>query len=448
MNKNSLDFMNFSHPIDLSKSVGSSPRAVTSRSPRNDPRAFSARSNAFAKSARTVTLNSSLYLSSTVRMQPVLAAWEELSYAIHDYSKRCFLDETRPELLTQFCRAEHHFNDFNRMAKTVFNNLRPSRNLMPMQILPSAALLKTGMKVLDEWKQFVDLFYKVATGDVYNQFELMSQKYKALSKTMYGLGLRFVDPQPTVAISAVRKVKAYIDFIRKTADQQARAARMCSSDKFNSERFQQRLIDLNSWVRNLFENIIPKSSMSINGFASLHRELLVACNELQLIFEGICNFQSFGGQTKKFIDDVNVELDKYFQSLNLPLSVAQVFNPDAPTNPETAQNLEQTDKIHNQITEIQEALNTEAPSSPESNQPPEQIDNVQNQVEENETAFNPEPNQPPEQTDNVQNQTVENENAFNPETPNDPEPNQPPEQNDEAQDQAVDNGEAPTPEPQ
>lgn len=337
--KDPLDFMNFTHPIRPRQSATMSRRedklASTQRSP--NIKSLSARSN------RT-------YMTSTARMQPTLDCWSDLSESVHDFSRRCFLDETDPEFLNQFARVDHQFNDFSRHARTLFNNLRPSKD---PSIHPSAALFKVGNQMIKEWKLFITLFCSIASGGVQNQFNLMSSRYALLSQNLYALGLHFAEPKPTLAISAVHKVKAYIDYIRKTAEHQSKAALIFNSEDFNAEAFSQRLVDLNSWVYNLFQNILPPSAMGINGLLSTKRKMLLACNELQNIFDGIVNFNAIGSDTRNHIESMNHEFDKMFASLNLPMRMSKQNMDEEVKND---QNIQKVDKIHTQLVEMEQMV--------------------------------------------------------------------------------------------
>lgn len=337
--KDPLDFMNFTHPIRARQS------ATMSR--RNERLASTARSrNLKCLSARSNTT----YLTSTARMQPTLDCWSDLSESVHDFSRRCFIDETDPEFLNQFARVDHQFNDFSRHARTIFNNLRPSKDLT---IHPSAALIKVGNLMIKEWKQFITLFISIASGGVQNQFNLMSSRYSLLSKSLYELGLHFAEPQPTLAIGAVHKVKAYIDYIRKTAEHQSKVSLTYNSEDFDADSFSQKLVDLNSWVYNLFQNVLPPSAMGINGLLSTKRNLLLACNELQNLFDGIVNFNAIGNDTKNHIELMNQEFDKIFTTLNLPMRVSnQDFKEDVKNN----ENIEKVDKIHTHLIEMEQLV--------------------------------------------------------------------------------------------
>lgn len=337
--KDPLDFMNFTHPIRARQSATMSrrnERMATSQRSRN-MKSLSARSNA-------------TYLTSTVRMQPTVDCWSDLSDSVHNFSRRCFIDETEPEFLNQFARADHQFKDFSRHARTLFNNLRPTKDLT---IHPSAALLKVGNVMLKEWKQFIVLFMSIKNGGVQNQFNLMSSRYQLLSQNLYELGLHFSEPQPTLAIGAVHRVKSYIDYIRKTAEHQSKVSLTYNSEEFDADSFSQKLVDLNSWVYNLFQNVLPPSAMGINGLLSTKRNLLLACNELQNLFDGIVNFNAIGNDTKNHIDLMNQEFDKMFTSLNLPMRISSQKVDDDNKNDE---NIQKVDKIHTQLVEMEQLV--------------------------------------------------------------------------------------------
>lgn len=283
-------------------------------------------------------------------MQPTLDCWADLSESVHDFSRRCFIDETEPEFLNQFARVDHQFNDFSRHARTIFNNLRPSKDLT---IHPSAALLKVGNLMIKEWKLFITLFCSITSGGVQNQFNLMSSRYSLLSKNLYELGLHFAEPQPTLAIGAVHKVKAYIDYIRKTAEHQSKVSLTYNSEDFDTESFSHKLVDLNNWVYNLFQNVLPPSAMGINGLLSTKRNLLLACNELRNLFDGIVNFNSIGNDTKNHIESMILEFDKIFATLNLPMRISDQNVNEEVKNDE---NIQKVDKIHSQLVEMEQMV--------------------------------------------------------------------------------------------
>lgn len=336
----SQDFMNFTHPLPIRQSPTTSRRTQRISSSRR------------TQSPKAMTARSTTYMTSTARMQPYLDGWDSLSKSIHNFSNKCFINETNTEFLTQFARAEHQFNDFNRHAKTIFNNLRPSKELV---IRPSSAILKVANLIVKEYQQFIVLFCSIASGGVQNQFELMNKKYSQLSQHAYQIGLRFSEPDPLFAISAVKKVKAYIDFIKKTADQQSRSCLLYNSDRFNEELFTQRLNELYNSVINLFETVMPKSSLGINGFHSTKRDVLLLNEQIKNLFDGILNFNSIAGESKIPIEMMNKQFDKMFEVLNIPIRLTNADD----INQETKENLQKVDDIQANINEIKEIINNE-----------------------------------------------------------------------------------------
>ena len=256
------------------------------------------------------------YMSSTARLAPAKASWEELSQAIHDFSRVCFLDETTPDLLNDFTRLERCYQNFQRQARTIFNNTRPSRS--NVSIRPTSAIDKTCVEMIKLFNAFMATFQQCHVDGLGPLYRLMGDRFIFLAQMLQAFSVIYSEPQPLVAIGAVRKVQAVIDDLRVKSEQLAATVHLYDEASFDTEMFTEYLNWLNEGVRYLFSNVIPKNSVNIGSIVGNKRELFIACDELLRMFDGVQQFYSIWGSVNVLIAGVTETFNALFSMLNLP----------------------------------------------------------------------------------------------------------------------------------
>ena len=256
------------------------------------------------------------YLSSTARLAPSKSSWEELSQALHNFSRVCFLDETTPDLLNDFTRLERLYQNFQRQARTIFNNTRPSRS--NVAIRPTSAIDKTCIDMLKLFNSFYYTFRQCRVDGLGPLYRLMGDHFVFLAQMLQSFSMAYSDPQPLVAIGAVRKVQAVIEDLRVKSEQLASTVHLYDEATFDTEMFTMYLNWLNDGVRYLFSNVIPKNSVNIGSIVSNKRDLFVACDELLRMFDGVQQFDGAWNSVHATISGVKETFNDLFAMLNLP----------------------------------------------------------------------------------------------------------------------------------
>jgi hypothetical protein len=256
------------------------------------------------------------YQSSNTRLAPVRTAWDGLSSVLHEYSRACFIDETAPDLLNCFQRVEKQYETFLGQAKTIFNNARPSKNAVGIR--PTSAIEKICLDLIAEWAQFFQTFdtvKRVGSGPIYR---LMAAKFSFLSQMLQTFSNIFSEPQPLVAIGAVRKVRLEIDRLRLRSNELKNAVTYYAYAVFDPNAFEKQLRCLNDGIRHLFSRVIPRASMGIGSIVSTKRELFVVCDDLLSLFSGVQSFGERSSEVFGAIEDMNDAFNELFETLGLP----------------------------------------------------------------------------------------------------------------------------------
>jgi len=303
---------------------------------------------------------SETYVSSTVRLRPSTSAWSDLAGKVRDFSHICFIDELFPDLLTEFIRVERLFDDFTRRAKVVFNNARPTSKTAESR--SPVSIEKASEALTAQWHDFITSFLNVLTHNVTPLYSFLTDRLNYLAQMLQGLENLYKEPQPLLAIAPIRKVGNFINSLKLEVVQLTALASDPCAPAFDLAAFADRLRKLDTRVRSMFPDMIPNNSSNIGGMVGTKRELLLACDKVLAITEGIECFDKRSGEAT----DAILAMDEAFGGLFRALQVPP--RPEPADQPATAQPpddsvfqtasaaLENCERIKARISQLEHAL--------------------------------------------------------------------------------------------
>jgi hypothetical protein len=257
-------------------------------------------------------------------------------------------------MLIGFIRTERLYDDFTRRARVFFNNTRPTTT--PTEPRAPVSIEKSSEALLGEWRNFVASFLGVLGRNIVPLFAFLSDRLSYLAQMLQALENLYKEPQPLMAIRPIRRVKNMIDALKIEAIQLGQAISAYAQPGFDIDDVARRLGRLDHGIRALFPDIIPKNSLIIGGTVGTKRELLIACDNVIEVTDGIKCFDKQSGEVTDAILAMDEAFNGLFAVLGIPIPKKGTSPSDVSDTTPKTQPIQNCDRMQQRIAQMQTAI--------------------------------------------------------------------------------------------
>lgn len=258
------------------------------------------------------------------RVGSMKAAWDDVTVALKEFTRVCFLDEVSQELLGDFGRAEQAYRGAASRIAALFNSARPWKAVTIIR--PTRTMEMSCDTFVQEWDIFQDDFTYVWSMKGQPIYGIIYVKLVTMGNLLGSLSMMIAQPHPLVSVGVVRKLKESIDGLRARTMELAFSANGRNQAPVNNAEFLKGLNTLNSGVRRLFANGIPKGLAG--SVAVAERESFIAIDEMYRMYVGVQQFEGYASNLRSASDVFVAVANELFDTLGFPVKASVCTMPE------------------------------------------------------------------------------------------------------------------------
>ena len=252
---------------------------------------------------------------------PLKKNFAEFKEKMHEYSVKCFLCETMPQMSNQMTLVSKSFENFIEVANQFYQGV----NLSPRgrTNLHTSALQKAARPLVENWMDFIHIMNDVFKRGMEQFYTLIPKYYKNLQRDL-DITIASFDEysyKTDVPAGSIRKLKMEVSKLKVMGQRLCKQCNESKRKEMESGAYlekAQRFIDR---IYKFFNVSVPKQTITSGSVFKVRTKVYTSCGELADVITGAQNFAPLSQGVKESIINFNDGLEDLLNKMEFPFCI-------------------------------------------------------------------------------------------------------------------------------
>ena len=253
---------------------------------------------------------------------PLKKEFTEFKDKIHDYSIKCYLSETMPQMVNQLTLVTKSFENFIEMANTFYQGVDISPR--GRTSLSTSALQKGAKALVENWMDFIEIMNSVFHTGI-SQFYSLIPKYFNLLQLDLDETLRSFDSygyKTDVPAGAIRKLKLEVQKLKVRGNNLCEKCNPSKRADMESGAYQAKAEKFIKQIYKFFNVSVPKQTITSGLVFKVRTKVYQSCGELDKVISGAKVFGPMSEEVKECIINFNDKLENILNIMEFPFTLS------------------------------------------------------------------------------------------------------------------------------
>ena len=249
---------------------------------------------------------------------PLKKNFSDFRNKMHEYSVKCFLCETMPQMSNQMTLVSKSFEHFIEVANQFYQGV----NLSPRgrTSLHTSALQKAARPLVENWIDFINIMNDVFHRGITQFYSLIPKYYHNLQRDLDLTIASFDDYsyKTDVPAGSIRKLKLEVQKLKVAGQKLCKRCNSSKRKEMESGAYLERAQRYIDRIYKFFNVSVPKQTITSGSVFKVRTKVYTSCGELADVITGAQMFAPLSESVKESIINFNDGLEDLLNKMEFP----------------------------------------------------------------------------------------------------------------------------------